>query len=255
VRTGNKLSVYVPLFEAWFQRAWVRGQLKLSSSSTRWRSSRSGCRLSSTRWRTHLRRRAIVTQGMPSTRSFGRRVSPLSTVEFRSLPSAKQRIRVRLRVLRVFPRLDRARGGNFGAGANFTAYQEIKKLAHKMQPELQELPSYQHMVIGLISGAMGPFSNAPIDTIKTRAFSPKSLPSPDSPVLYRVAESDRRTREICIPAHCGDSRGHVAYRRCKLVLQGYYSSRSACRARAGDRVCGVRAREWSDGTVWNSGDG
>jgi solute carrier family 25 citrate transporter 1 len=55
------------------------------------------------------------------------------------------------------------------AGANFTAYQEIKKLAHRLQPDLEDLPSYQHMVIGLISGAMGPFSNAPIDTIKTRA--------------------------------------------------------------------------------------
>ena len=33
---------------------------------------------------------------------------------------------------------------------------------------MPELPSYQHMLIGLISGAMGPFSNAPIDTIKTR---------------------------------------------------------------------------------------
>jgi len=53
-------------------------------------------------------------------------------------------------------------------GANFTAYQELKKLAHKWQPDLQELPSYQVMAIGLISGAMGPFSNAPIDTIKTR---------------------------------------------------------------------------------------
>jgi solute carrier family 25 citrate transporter 1 len=60
------------------------------------------------------------------------------------------------------------------AGANFTAYQEIKKFAHRMQPELVELPSYQHMIIGLISGAMGPFSNAPIDTIKTR---PSNLPS------------------------------------------------------------------------------
>ncbi|KAG9002837.1 hypothetical protein FRB94_003640 [Tulasnella sp. JGI-2019a] len=53
-------------------------------------------------------------------------------------------------------------------GANFTAYQELKKLAHKYQPDLLDLPSYQHMLIGLISGAMGPFSNAPIDTIKTR---------------------------------------------------------------------------------------
>lgn len=31
-----------------------------------------------------------------------------------------------------------------------------------------ELPSYQTMLIGLVSGAMGPLSNAPIDTIKTR---------------------------------------------------------------------------------------
>lgn len=56
------------------------------------------------------------------------------------------------------------------SGANFTAYQELKKLAHRYQPDLTELPSYQHMIIGLISGAMGPFSNAPIDTIKTREF-------------------------------------------------------------------------------------
>lgn len=56
------------------------------------------------------------------------------------------------------------------SGANFTAYQELKKLAHRYQPDLVELPSYQHMIIGLISGAMGPFSNAPIDTIKTREF-------------------------------------------------------------------------------------
>ncbi|EJD08101.1 mitochondrial carrier [Fomitiporia mediterranea MF3/22] len=52
--------------------------------------------------------------------------------------------------------------------SNFTAYQELKKLAHSYQPTLTELPSYQTMFIGLISGAMGPFSNAPIDTIKTR---------------------------------------------------------------------------------------
>ena len=58
-----------------------------------------------------------------------------------------------------------------GAGANFTAYQELKKFAHRQQPELSDLPSYQHMIIGLISGAMGPFSNAPIDTIKTRSLS------------------------------------------------------------------------------------
>ncbi|KAI0740708.1 mitochondrial carrier [Earliella scabrosa] len=61
-------------------------------------------------------------------------------------------------------------------GANFTAYQELKRFAHKAQPELTELPSYQHMLIGLISGAMGPFSNAPIDTIKTRLQKAEAVP-------------------------------------------------------------------------------
>ncbi|KAF7724460.1 hypothetical protein EC973_000969 [Apophysomyces ossiformis] len=51
--------------------------------------------------------------------------------------------------------------------ANFTAYQEGKKYLKKLQ-NLEELPSYQHLVLGGISGAMGPLSNAPIDTIKTR---------------------------------------------------------------------------------------
>ena len=31
-----------------------------------------------------------------------------------------------------------------------------------------DVPGWQTSIIGLISGAMGPFSNAPIDTIKTR---------------------------------------------------------------------------------------
>ncbi|RDX44176.1 mitochondrial carrier [Polyporus arcularius HHB13444] len=61
-------------------------------------------------------------------------------------------------------------------GANFTAYQELKKFAQEKQPELTDLPSWQHMLIGLISGAMGPFSNAPIDTIKTRLQKAEALP-------------------------------------------------------------------------------
>ncbi|ORX62885.1 mitochondrial carrier [Hesseltinella vesiculosa] len=51
--------------------------------------------------------------------------------------------------------------------ANFTAYQEMKAWARRWQ-NLEELPSYQHLLLGGISGAMGPLSNAPIDTIKTR---------------------------------------------------------------------------------------
>ena len=53
---------------------------------------------------------------------------------------------------------------------NFTAYTELKQLLQNLQSSngTKELPSYQTAVIGLISGAMGPLSNAPIDTIKTR---------------------------------------------------------------------------------------
>ncbi len=53
------------------------------------------------------------------------------------------------------------------AAANFTAYQELKALAQKQQ-SVVDLPGWQTMIIGLISGAIGPFTNAPIDTIKTR---------------------------------------------------------------------------------------
>src|SRR5690606_21586372 len=53
-------------------------------------------------------------------------------------------------------------------GVNFTAYSEMKAVAARLQPQYEDLPSYQHMLLGLVSGAMGPLSNAPIDTIKTR---------------------------------------------------------------------------------------
>lgn len=48
---------------------------------------------------------------------------------------------------------------------NFTAYTYMKKYVQSLQSELNELPSYQHLILGLVSGAMGPLSNAPIDTI------------------------------------------------------------------------------------------
>jgi solute carrier family 25 (mitochondrial citrate transporter), member 1 len=69
---------------------------------------------------------------------------------------------------------------------NFTAYTEFKELLQKWQPEYQNanLPSYQTTIIGLISGAMGPFSNAPIDTIKTRLQ--KTPAEPGQTALSRV---------------------------------------------------------------------
>ncbi|GAA5930302.1 hypothetical protein JCM3775_004356 [Rhodotorula graminis] len=54
--------------------------------------------------------------------------------------------------------------------ANFTAYTELKSILQRYQPEYPDggLPAWQTSIIGLISGAVGPFTNAPIDTIKTR---------------------------------------------------------------------------------------
>lgn len=53
---------------------------------------------------------------------------------------------------------------------NFSVYTQLKQWLQDSQPnyEGRELPGYQTAVIGLISGAMGPLCNAPIDTIKTR---------------------------------------------------------------------------------------
>ncbi|KAM6488456.1 mitochondrial carrier [Trichoderma sp. SZMC 28011] len=53
---------------------------------------------------------------------------------------------------------------------NFTAYSYFKQWLKDYQPQYVDgnLPSWQTTIIGLVSGAMGPLSNAPIDTIKTR---------------------------------------------------------------------------------------
>ncbi|KAK0483750.1 mitochondrial carrier domain-containing protein [Armillaria novae-zelandiae] len=74
-------------------------------------------------------------------------------------------------------------------GANFTVYQELKKAVQNWQPDLPELPSYQHMIIGLISGAAGPMSNAPIDTIKTRLQKSTAVPGQSAfRRIYGIAE-------------------------------------------------------------------
>ncbi|KAI9803270.1 MAG: hypothetical protein M1825_002061 [Sarcosagium campestre] len=74
---------------------------------------------------------------------------------------------------------------------NFTAYTEFKSMLQNMQPAYHdsELPSYQTMFIGLVSGAMGPLSNAPIDTIKTRLQ--KTPGEPGQTALSRITNIGR----------------------------------------------------------------
>ncbi|KAI9678943.1 MAG: Mitochondrial succinate-fumarate transporter [Trizodia sp. TS-e1964] len=73
---------------------------------------------------------------------------------------------------------------------NFTAYTKLKSLLQSIQASpTAELPSYQTLLIGLISGAMGPLSNAPIDTIKTRLQ--KSPAMPGETALARIVSIAR----------------------------------------------------------------
>ncbi|EPE05899.1 succinate fumarate mitochondrial transporter [Ophiostoma piceae UAMH 11346] len=68
---------------------------------------------------------------------------------------------------------------------NFTAYSYFKDALRQWQPELdasKPLPGYQTTLIGLVSGAMGPLSNAPIDTIKTRL---QKTPAEEGVSAYR----------------------------------------------------------------------
>jgi len=67
--------------------------------------------------------------------------------------------------------------------ANFTAYSQFRQWLQEYQGTV-DLPGWQTSIIGLISGAMGPFSNAPIDTIKTRLQ--KTPAQPGDTALGRI---------------------------------------------------------------------
>ncbi|KAK1756386.1 Succinate/fumarate mitochondrial transporter [Echria macrotheca] len=70
---------------------------------------------------------------------------------------------------------------------NFTAYTYFKEWLRVWQPQFEggNLPSWQTTLIGLVSGAMGPLSNAPIDTIKTRLQ--KTPAEPGTTALQRIS--------------------------------------------------------------------
>jgi solute carrier family 25 citrate transporter 1 len=81
--------------------------------------------------------------------------------------------------------------------ANFTAYTELKAALQRLQPQYadSQLPSYQTTVIGLISGAVGPFSNAPIDTIKTRLQKTRAEPGQSAISRIMVIAKDMFKQE------------------------------------------------------------
>ncbi|MBW0482761.1 hypothetical protein O181_022476 [Austropuccinia psidii MF-1] len=81
--------------------------------------------------------------------------------------------------------------------ANFTAYTELKALCQRLQPNLHggDLPSYQTLMLGLISGAVGPFTNAPIDTIKTRIQKATALAGENAWTRFRMVSSEMFLQE------------------------------------------------------------
>eukprot|EP01137_Pigoraptor_chileana_P026836 Opistho-2@8703 len=58
---------------------------------------------------------------------------------------------------------------------NFTAYQEIKKF-WLARGDKKELAPWESLLIGGVSGGMGPLANNPIDTIKTRLQKQRIIP-------------------------------------------------------------------------------
>ncbi|KOS43057.1 hypothetical protein ACN38_g6064 [Penicillium nordicum] len=118
---------------------------------------------------------------------------PLDTPKYRSAPHALFTV-IKEEGFSVLYRgvsLTALRQGTNQA-ANFTAYTELKAGLQRWQPEYSnsQLPAYQTTLIGLISGAVGPFSNAPIDTIKTRLQKTRAEPGQSAVSRIMVIAKD-----------------------------------------------------------------
>ena len=121
---------------------------------------------------------------------------------------------------------------------NFTAYQAFKRWAKEWQPQYagSELPSWQHLVLGGLSGAMGPMSNAPIDTIKTRI---QRTPNPSGErgfTRFLHVTKDLVANEVQISLV---SLGVWLSLGCESLLQGIDASCDACCSRPGCHVHGT----------------
>ena len=123
---------------------------------------------------------------------------PLDVPKYRSAPHALLTILREERIGALYRgvSLTALRQGTNQA-VNFTAYTQLKQWLQDLQAAgpggagsaASELPSYQTAAIGLVSGAMGPLSNAPIDTIKTRLQ--KTPAAPGQTALGRIVQIAR----------------------------------------------------------------
>eukprot|EP00834_Sanchytrium_tribonematis_P001118 NODE_24_length_41419_cov_0.818780.p19 type:complete len:272 gc:universal NODE_24_length_41419_cov_0.818780:40319-39504(-) len=71
---------------------------------------------------------------------------------------------------------------------NFTIYNQAKTFLLNWQ-STESIPGWQSLLLGGFSGALGPMSNAPIDTIKTRIQRSKAIPTESSSArIKRVSQ-------------------------------------------------------------------
>lgn len=137
---------------------------------------------------------------------------------------------------------------------NFTAYSYFKDYLYRFQPEHvgQNLPSWQTTLIGLVSGAMGPLSNAPIDTIKTRLQRKAAEPGVSawkritaiSAEMFKCVFSllpphPTPTPHSGIDPWCANRLGKQA-RGIPRVLQGHHAAHHAGRPRPGRHLHRLR---------------
>lgn len=149
---------------------------------------------------------------------------------------------------------------------NFTAYTYFKEALRRWQPEYDggNLPNWQTTLIGLVSGAMGPLSNAPIDTIKTRLQ--KTPAEVGSTAMQRITKIASEMFKSVLPCMfpplpppptffpAGKTEPEIADRPVALqtrglprLLQGHHPARDARGARAGRDLHRVRVSQGEAG--------
>ena len=116
---------------------------------------------------------------------------------------------------------------------NFTAYTYMKQYALSLQPSISELPSYQHLLLGLVSGAMGPLSNAPIDTISSHLQLGPTLTAWLIPIRNTAPALRSSARGIRAQANNLHCKRHVQTRRLSSILPGYHTENYESSPRTG----------------------
>ena len=178
---------------------------------------------------------------------------PMDAVKYRSAPHAAFTLlrEEGVRSLYAGVSLTALRQGTNQA-CNFLVYSELRQWAQNVQSEKgdADLPGWQTAGIGLISGACGPFSNAPIDTIKTRLQkTPREAGESNLKRITAIAGDMWKTEGIRA-FWKGESRLLLRYgESVNRFVRRHYAKSDESRARPGRDIRHVRVFEDEAGAV------